>query len=307
VPILLYCAYAGLHWADFIGQLALQHERVRFLSLGFYASNVANEWRRFAWLASCVPGVESAGRLGFVGSWLVLAALPLAIGAGIRAWRRGSPLAGLSALAAVASLAALDASKARIYGSLLVPTLSLALASALAPTRSDTWHPVARWIRAAASAGVVVWVVASGLVGYRFAADEARRTSRYLDVGRRLAASLEPGGLALGSQRWWWALRDRPYRSLSGELQRWSTEQGAGHEPQFAEQLANLGPVYLVLDRDTQGDLDRAPAQLQQQVRVLLASHADRVATWEDGTYGAIEIYRIHEADHRPAAAAASS
>ena len=290
LPILLYCAYVGLHWSDFAGQAALQAERVGFLDPAFYVRNVANEWRRLAWLTELVPGAPGAGHVGW---WLTLAALPLAVGTGIGAWRRGLPLVGFSALAAVVSLAALDSSKAQIYGALLVPMLSLALAAALVPARPRRRdHPLS-WIRAILAAGLLVWVVADGLAGYRFVANEGRQASRYLDVGRRLAASLEPGATVLGSERWWWALRERPYRSLNGVWRRWGVAERAGHRPEFARELASLGRVYLILDKDTRGDLGRAPIELQRQVDRVLAEQGVRVAAWEDRTYGVVEIYRI--------------
>jgi hypothetical protein len=81
---------------------------------------------------------------------------------------------------------------------------------------------------------------------------------------------------------------------------RWIVTQHAGEHPDFADDLARLGNVCLVLDKDTRGDLGRAPVDLQQQVRDVLAERGERVAAWEDRTHGAIEVYRIVTTSSKP-------
>jgi hypothetical protein len=43
-----------VYWDDFVGQAALQGDRVGLLDPGFYARTVANEWRRLAWLSALI-------------------------------------------------------------------------------------------------------------------------------------------------------------------------------------------------------------------------------------------------------------
>jgi hypothetical protein len=138
-----------------------------------------------------------------------------------------------------------------------------------------------------------IWVVVDGLGGYRFVANEAPRVSPYADVGRRIAASLDDAVPIFGSQRWWWALHPRPYRSLTAQWQLWEVEYRVGHQPDFRRLLSGLGGAYLIVDNDTRSDLARMSALLREQVAETLTTGAVKVAAWHDATYGLIEIYRL--------------
>ncbi len=139
---------------------------------------------------------------------------------------------------------------------------------------------------------LLIWIVLDGVAGYRFVRTEGPRVSPYGGVGHRLAASLEPQVTVLGSQRWWWALRAFPYRSLNAQWELWKAEERANRNPDFDTMLERFGATYLILDNDTRGDLTRVPAQLRQQVDDAL-TRAKRVDAWSDPTYGLIEIYRF--------------
>ena len=285
IPILIYGAYIAAHRTDFIGQAALFSSRVDFYDPRFYLTNLLNEWRRFAWLRYQSGDV--------VGAWSVILAIPLAFLTAARLFRLGNSLALISMLGAFLSLALLDSLKARIYASLLLPVLCLGLAAALTPTlfvlRGRPWIGV----RAVAGWALLMWIVIDGLGGYRFVSDEGPRVSPYADVGHRIAASIDDRIPVLGSQRWWWALHERPYRSLNAQWEIWEVEQRARHEPDFSRMLERFGGAYLILDNDTRGDLTRVSPELRQQVNGILVARAARVAAWRDPTYGLIEIYRF--------------
>ena len=285
IPIVIYATYVAAHMTDFIGQASLLSYRIHFYAPQFYLTNLVNEWRRFGWLRYASRDV--------VGAWIVMLAIPLSFLTAAKLLRGGNALALISALGAFLSLALLDSIKARIYGSLLLPVLCFGLAAALAPTLFAV--PRRPWIGAQAVAGwaLLIWIVVDGLGGYRFVADEGPRVVPYADVGQRIATSFGDRVPILGSQRWWWALHGLPYRSLNAQWQIWDIEQRSDHEPDFKIMLESLGGAYLILDNDTRGDLTRVSPRLRQQVNDILASRAERVASWMDPTYGLIEIYRF--------------
>jgi hypothetical protein len=286
LPIVIYAAYIGAHWADFIDQARIQASRVRVYDPRFSLANLLDEWRRFAWL------LEPSRDL--VGAWASFLAIPLAFLVAARLLRCNNFLAFVSVLGTFLSLALLDSIKARIYASLLVPIFCFGLGAALDPTlpafrRAPYWA----WLRRGAACALIGWIVLDGLGGYRFIANEGPRVSQYAAVGERIAASIEDPVPILGSQRWWWALRTRPYRSLNAQWEIWNMEQRAGHTPDFGLMIAKLGGAYLILDNDTRGDLTRVPPQLRQQVNEVLTARTALVGAWRDPTYGLIEIYRF--------------
>jgi hypothetical protein len=192
------------------------------------------------------------------------------------------------------ALALLDSIKARIYASLAVPVLCFGLAVALtglpaALPRATISIPA----RIVAACVLMTWIVVDGFDGYRFLAREGPRVSQYSAVGERIAASLQDPVPVLGSQRWWWALRAYPYRSLATQWDIWRVQESDGDSPDFGLMLERLGGGYLILDNDTRGDLMRAPSALKAQVDELLATRSRQVASWTDPTYGLVEIYRF--------------
>ena len=285
IPISIYASYVAANWTDFIGQTMLHAERLRLTDPRFYVSNLLNEWRRFEWLLDSPRDV--------VGAWTVVLAIPLAFVAGARLLRAGNRLALVSVVAAFLSLALLDSTKARLYASLLVPVLCFGLAVALTPALLALRGTALTRLRVGAACAFLIWIVVDGLGGYRFVAEERLRVSPYSDVGQRMAASLEGQVQVLGSERWWWALHPRPYRSLRAQWEIWQVEQHAGHGPDFARTIESFNGTYLILDNDTRGDLTRVPSRLRQQVNGVLSNQAARVAGWSDPTYGVIEIYRF--------------
>jgi hypothetical protein len=286
VPIAFYAVYAIENWADFAGQAMLKPTRVRFHDPLFYAMNVANEWRRWEWLFRPTRDV--------LGAWLTLLAVPMALLAGTRLHRSGNVVAFISVMGTFLALALLDSIKARIYASLAVPVLCFGLAVALtglpaALPRATISIPA----RIVAACVLMTWIVVDGFDGYRFLAREGPRVSQYSAVGERIAASLQDPVPVLGSQRWWWALRAYPYRSLATQWDIWRVQESDGDSPDFGLMLERLGGGYLILDNDTRGDLMRAPSALKAQVDELLATRSRQVASWTDPTYGLVEIYRF--------------
>jgi hypothetical protein len=284
VPICLYAAYVLVDWPDFVAQGTIHADRLRFHDPRFFLMNLVSEWRRFEWLRGASGDV--------VGGWMTLLAIPLTFLLLARWARAGETLAFTSALAAFLSLACLDTTKARIYASLLVPVLCLGMADAMTQASGTLRRGIAPTLRSVVVAMLLICVVVDGAAGYVWVTNEGRRVSPYRDVGHRIAASLEPQGTVLGSQRWWWALRALPYVSLSAQWELWKAEARVDRNPDFHAMLESVGAAYLILDDDTRADLTRFPAQLRQEVHDAL-TRATRIDVWRDPTYGLIEIYRF--------------
>jgi hypothetical protein len=164
IPIVIYGVYVAANLSDFIGQMTMHSPRLRFYDPGFYLSNVLNEWRRFDWLLHASRDV--------IGAWLLVVAIPLSLLEAARLLRGGNGLALFSTLAAFLSLALLDSTKARIYASLLVPVVCLGFAEALTPLSLP--KKLSTGVRVAAGSALLVWIIADGLDGYRFVAEEGR-------------------------------------------------------------------------------------------------------------------------------------
>jgi hypothetical protein len=285
IPLLGYGAYITAEWADFIGQTALQSTRMRFYDPRFFLTNALNERHRFDWLLDASRDV--------IGGWTVGLAIPLAVVAVVRLCRRGNILPLMSTVGAFLSLALLDSTKATIYASLLVPVLCFGVAVTLTPTSSSLPHRPSTILRTVTACAFLFWIIVDGLGGYKFVSVEGPRVTRYDDIGRQIANSIEPQVTVLGSQRWWWALHTFPYRSLNAQWQIWQEEQFNNRSPDFSRMLDKYGSAYLIFDNDIRGDLTRVPSQLQRQVNDVLSFRAALVGSWRDHTYGLIEIYRF--------------
>jgi hypothetical protein len=283
IPLLGYGTYIAAHWTDFIGQAALRSYRLRFYDPRFLLTNLLNEPHRFDWLLNASRDV--------IGRWTVALAIPLALLAVVRLFRRGNFLPLMSTVGAFLSLALLDSIKATIYASLLVPVLCFGVAVALTPTVSSWPHRLWAVLRAVTAWAFLFWIIVDGVGGYEFVSVEGPRVTRYGDVGRQIANAIEPQGMVFGSQRWWWALHTFPYRSLNAQWEIWEDEQLSNRTPDFSHMLDKFGGAYLIFDNDIRGDLTRVPSQLRQQVNDVLSSRAALVGVWRDRTYGLIEIY----------------
>jgi hypothetical protein len=259
---------------------------VRFYDPVFYVVNASREWRRWEWLSQ--PSGDA------LGAWLTLLALLLALLAGARLLRAGKAAGFVSVFGPFVTLALLDASKARIYASLAVPVVCFGLAMTLTGLPAELRRATSMsraWT--AAACVLIAWIVADGFAGYRFIAREAAHAMPYSFVGERIAALLNDPVPVFGSQRWWWAMHGYPYRSLSAQWDIWQVEQRAGRSPDFGLMLAKRGGAYLILDNDTRGDLSRVPRELNGQVEDILTSGASLIASWQDPTYGLLQIYRF--------------
>ena len=285
IPLLIYGSYIAANWTDFFGQAALRSYRLRFYDPRFFLTNLLNEPHRFAWLLDASRDV--------IGAWTVALAIPLALFAAARLYRRGNALPLISTVGAFLALSLLDSIKPTIYASLLVPVFCFGVAVGLAQTVSSWPGRSSTVLRAVAACAFLFWIIVDGLGGYRFVSVEGPRVTRYDDVGRQIASSFEPQVTVLGSQRWWWALHTFPYRSLNAQWEIWEDEQFSNRTPDFSRMLDRVGSAYLIFDNDVRGDLTRVPSRLQQQVNDVLASRTVLVASWRDHTYGLIEIYRF--------------
>jgi hypothetical protein len=217
IPLLSYGAYIAANWTDFTAQAALRSYRLGFYDPRFFLTNLLNEPHRFDWLLDSSRNV--------IGGWTVALAIPLTLFSAVRSGPTGNVLPLISTAGAFLTLALLESIKATIYASLLVPVFCFGVAVALAPTGSSLPHRPSTVLRTVTAFAFLVWITVDGFRGYEFVSVEGPRVTRYDDVGRQIANSIEPQVTALGSQRWWWALHTFPYRSLNAQWEICEEEQ----------------------------------------------------------------------------------
>jgi hypothetical protein len=196
-----------------------------------------------------------------------------------------------------AVLALVEQTKAVLYTSLIVPSLSLCLACGLdAVMRARLFGR--RWPIAVAglrvlTAALLVVLVSEGVRGYRFSVRESERVTPYLHLGRQLSSFMHDEGAVLGAWRFWWALGDRRYFAVNGFSQHARRVSVSGDHPSFREEAHAKGASYVVVDRDFLADLDRTvPAYRLDAVRFIEDCSAV-AGVLNDVTYGRIEVRRI--------------
>jgi hypothetical protein len=282
----------------FAGQAALQGPRVQFFDPRFWFDNLANETSRYASVTE--PSVLALGEASLIGPWMLwVGALPgivpliaLSRGAGVD---RALPWLTLAVPFAVLALG--EQTKAVLYTSLIVPSLSLCLACGLdAVIRGrlfgGRWPVVVRVLRVTTAVLLVV-LVGEGLRGYQFSLRESERVTPYLQIGRQLSSLMPDDGVVLGAWRWWWALADHRYFAVNGFWQQSQRVSVSGDLPSFREELHRKGASYLVVDRDFLADLDRTVAAYRLDAVRFVDDCSVVVGVLDDVTYGRIEVRRV--------------
>jgi hypothetical protein len=152
--------------------------------------------------------------------------------------------------------------------------------------------------REAAVAPVTLSAALAGVIstegGRAFQRDwqEGCAASRSSDVGARIAALVPPGASVLGPERWWWAVRDLPYRSFDSLWVTWRLARESDRPVTLAGLLATAGSDVLIVNNDVRGSLTRYPPPLAEDFNEIVTRGA-RLADWTDATYGRIEVHRL--------------
>lgn len=294
--IVPYGAFILLDVDTFARQAALQGPRVQVWDPLFWIGNLSRETSRYALVTE--PAMRTLDGPWLIGPWLLWAgALPGIVP--LVAWSRGQGALGalpwLVMVVPLAVLALVEQTKAVLYASVMVPSLTLCLAcgfDAVIRARAVRWFAVRRFVQVAAALVLAV-VVVEGWRGYRDSLREAGRVTPYLDVGRRLEAHMRDGEPALGAWRWWWALADRPYFAVNGLWQHARRVAVADGGPSLAGEVRAKRASYLLVDRDFLADLDRTTAEYKEAATSFIDGCSRLVGVVEDATYGRIEVRRV--------------
>lgn len=196
--------YAG----DYVGQNFQYGDRVALTSLSFYATNVLNEPRRYR-LAMFETATYT--RAGF---WLLVVGVPASLAwLGARVWRerrRNETWLLVAALTLPLLFALLIKLKRYNYVAPLMPLFALLIAWAM----RRLWHTRGRWVRASIVALLILLAIqgALGIAQMQSMASHVESPTRFL---AELRQTVPAGARVLGPMRFWLALTDREYRSLS--------------------------------------------------------------------------------------------
>jgi hypothetical protein len=281
--ILPYAVFAGVNAGAFIAQASSHGERVRFLDLSFWITNLLTEHHRYIFIADRTTG--GIGATWALSPWMVwLGAAP---GFAALASR---PIPLLALVAPFLVLALADQTKAALYASLLVPIACIGLASAIERVMRPA---VPRPVRIAAAIILAVLAVES-YRGYELSLRAAANASPYRDVGLRMAAFMSDDQPAMGSWRWWWALQPRRYFGVNGF--RWHAERLAleGTYPSLEDEVREKRVGYLLVDGDFAADLSRTTAAYRDESRRYLDTCTAIGGTVDAASYGRIEVRRIN-------------
>ena len=288
------------HYSDAIGQAVNLGDRARFDQLEFYVNNIGREYFRYQMPWQHVTEAV-AGADGFFSPALLIVGIgPALIGLWRRMRRRcdvGDRLLGLSVLIFVALLALLEQTKAPLYAIVLLPSVCMALSAFWRDVWGWAWGAdrsmTVRIAVAGLTIGLLGLVAVEGARAYRLDRSQSRQVSPYLVVGQRIHSHLTPGARVLGSERWWWALRDHPYLSESNLSWTWLSKAVQGQPTEFARQVAAAQIDFIIVNDNIRGGLTMHPSLLQDQFWNFLKACSQRVADWTDATHGWIEIYQV--------------
>ena len=282
--------------ADYAAQNRVYSERADFLRPGFYVANLKDEIARYGLVLrassrSATPWVFAAA---FSAGALLLA----------RRWRdpRDGAARGLLPPALVFSslLALLSQSKNVLY---LAPLWPFAAVFAALGT-VEAWRRSGRAGRAgvALAGAVVAWEASSNVRSF---AVEARATTPYADVTRRIADLIPPGCRVMGMPHWWLGLVSSRPDYVTVPLH-WT--RPAIHSPPvpFAKAADSFSPDGFLVDsyiRDlvTKNVREDAPLhELGSSVQAWLERRGTRRSTLEDPSYGLFEVWTLARADQSP-------
>jgi len=280
VVVAPWLLYGAVHASDVAGQLTVYAGRGEFLRPGFYVDNITQELGRYEHLVGDrAPSVL----LLTLGLWPALIYV---------AWRSrevgaiGDRIVWTSLLVFAGLLLLLDHGKSSVYAIALWPSICLALSRAI--TGSVAWvratNPLfsMRLLASALAVLLVLRVAVDGVTAYRLTLAQADAVSPYMVVGQQLDHAVDADARVLGPERWWWALRDRPYLSLRNVWWQWA----GGAEPAFT-------PDDVIVNDNVRADVLLFPESVQERFWEFLRTCTRRVADLDDPNYFGIEVYRV--------------
>lgn len=286
-PWLGYLAYVLPHLDDWRGQTRIYNPRFELLDPGWYVSNVLDEYHRYG-PGLGPPGWDWLARPGF---WVALVVLPASLVALARRAMRGDRAARAIVVPTVvipALFAPLLYVKQSSYLLTVVPLGAIAAAWGVV----ELWRrlPPTGWFRVAlVTFGLLVAL--EGLAQVRAVDADTDRTTPYDAHVARLRAEAPPGARVLGVHTWWLGFYDADFRAWLVPL--------LEADPRYAQPplpidtaLDRVAPDVVLIDAELRAVLDARPDLGAGVASWLARNELALVATIDDPTWGATEVYR---------------
>jgi len=185
--------------------------------------------------------------------------------------------------------------KIAYYGILVTPAFDLLLAAFLVQT-PVVLHPMRGWALAA-KGGAALMVVAS--IAFNLSPLRADQSRAYLEVQRRIDASIRQSDRVMGPQTYWFGLTTNEYLSWEQLIYYQRYLPGAT----LRAALEEFRPDVFIIDAHLdQFILDEPGTQLYEQYLRLpkgelaeaLSEEAELIDTFWGGPYGQVRVYRFH-------------
>jgi 4-amino-4-deoxy-L-arabinose transferase-like glycosyltransferase len=311
---LAYVLYIMEDLNAFSGQAQLKQGRTGFTHIGFYLSNLSRELSRYVWLVEELwpTGIKQLVTIPWGRALMVLGLIPAIVItllvdrkqdriSNLGSRKRGDSLLTGYLFVISLGLALVDSTKAPLYAIVLWPGLVMTFAVA----GSTIWV----WLRKSNVARqqrvlfvlvllpLLLLALADGLGGLRLHLKASQKVSAYLTVGARINSSLAPEASVLGSDRWWWALREHPYLAVNNLWAQWQAAKSVGAPITFSELVTKTGTSYLLVNNNVRGNIHQYPQELHRQFWGFLEQCASLQTVIADRTYGQIEIFLLAQDD----------
>jgi 4-amino-4-deoxy-L-arabinose transferase-like glycosyltransferase len=298
--------YAAHFASDLAGQLGVYGDRGDFLSRDFWLNNLSTEPARYAHLlAGWPPGLDASGADvsgAPISPWLLV----LGIGPAVAyvAWqaRREDATGHRLVIASVVCFGGLlqlvDQTKAPLYAIVLLPSICLCLAAALAAMLRWTWRETPhawspRALGLVGASALFVVIAVEGVHAYAVDWEAAASVTPYLPLGGLIDAATTPGAPVLGPERYWWALHAHPYTSLRSIWFQWSAAAKSGSRPDFTDWVVGVDPDSIVVNINVRSDIEAFPVTLQNQFWSYLARCTVLTTDIDNPNYFDTAVYRV--------------
>ncbi len=299
-----YGVYVLANYDEFEGQTSTLERRIHFTDPDFYITNIERETKRFPFQwndAKQVLTNRPSARLA------VLIGLPAAAAlAGWTALRQRSAahrLLFLTLAGLPLEFAVLDSPKIYFYWIMVMPYLCIGLAylivtglRQLPPVSLQTLRAPLRYVVPAGLAGLAAGFLMIVLVEGTYAQFQGARAwndaTDYLSLRDKLDDSVPPESKVLGATALWWAMPDTDFRSYY--MLFYSTNVKIAEQPTtITAYLDDFSVEYIVLNRTSRMFLQRLISSDKVELGTYLAKSGERVAYFEDRSYGFIEVWKI--------------
>jgi 4-amino-4-deoxy-L-arabinose transferase-like glycosyltransferase len=306
-----YAVYVLANYHEFEGQTSTLERRIHFSDPDFYITNVKRETKRFPFQwrdAKEVLTNRPSARLGIILG--LPAAAALAGWTALRTKTAAHKLLFLTLVGLPLQFAVLDSQKIYFYWIIVMPYLSIGLAYLIVMGLRQIPPPSPQILRAplryavpAGLAGLVAGFFLIVLVEGTYAQVQGARAwddaTNYLSLRDKLDDHVPPDAKVLGATALWWAMPDSDFRSYY--MLFYSTNVKVADDPTtITAYLDGFGVEYIVLNRTSRMFLLRLIPSDKVELNTYLLTSGDRVAYFDDRSYGFIEVWKIDRSKRPP-------